>query len=56
MSRRDELAEKVMLMMLEKEPGWLRDPKVLAARSYAVASAMIAETDKSSPRDTDSRS
>lgn len=40
-SRRDQLAEKVMLMMLEKDSQWFRDPKPLAARAYAVADAMI---------------
>jgi hypothetical protein len=43
------MAEKIMLMMLEKNPAWFNDHKVLAARSYAIASAMIAESDKRTP-------
>ena len=40
-NRRDEIAEKVMMMMLEKDGQWFRDPKPLAARAYAIADAMI---------------
>ena len=39
--RRDLIAEKVMLLMLEKDSQWFRDPKPLAARAYAIADAMI---------------
>lgn len=40
-NRRDEIAEKVMLMMLERDSQWFRDHKPLAARAYAIADAMI---------------
>jgi hypothetical protein len=43
-SRRDEIAEKVMLMMLEKDASWFRDPKPLAFRSFAIADAMLNES------------
>lgn len=39
--RRDEIAEKVMMLMLEKDQQWTSDPKPLAARAYAIADAMM---------------
>lgn len=43
-SRRDLIAEKVMLLMLEKDSQWFRDPKPLAARAYAIADEMIQQS------------
>lgn len=42
--RRDEIAGKVMMLMLEKDQQWTRDPKPLAARAYAIADAMIEQS------------
>lgn len=44
--RRDEIAEKVMMLMLEKDQQWTRDPKPLAARAYAIADAMMANSNE----------
>lgn len=40
-TRRDQIAEKVMFLLLDKDNQWSRDPRPLAARSYAIADAMI---------------
>lgn len=45
-TRRDQLAEKIMFMMLEKDGQWFRDPKPLAARAYYIADAMIEQGNK----------
>lgn len=42
--RRDEIAEKVMVMILERDASWFKDPKPLAYGSYAIAEAMIAQS------------
>lgn len=44
--RRDEIAEKVMMLMLEKDQQWTRDPKPLAARAYAIADAMMTNSNE----------
>ena len=49
MRNRDEIAESVMMLMLEKDPKWALDPKPLAARAYAIADAMQVEREKRWP-------